>query len=172
MSHNGCKHGYLNCEECFWYKVSESIYYHNNDYYDNHFAKWRRIFMSEQEKPNNPKDLIGSKKVDLSLLPTAGLIEAARCMMNGAQKYGPFNWREQGKKVGYMTYLAADMRHLLSFLDGEDLAPDSLLPHLGHLVASTLVLMDAIACGNAVDDRPTKGPAPRLLNEYDRSIKQ
>lgn len=120
----------------------------------------------------NPKDLVGANKVNLALIPTSALVHMALCMMNGAEKYGPFNWREKGKKVGYMTYLAADLRHLLEFLDGENLAPDSLYHHLGHLMASTAVLLDAIECGNAVDDRPIKGQASELLNMNIVDLKQ
>lgn len=119
----------------------------------------------------NPKDLIGAKKVDLSLVPSAGTIQVALCMMNGAQKYGPYNWRNPEKKVGTMTYLAAAMRHLTAYLDGEENASDSNYPHLAHAAASLFVLMDAIATGNNVDDRPPKGAAARLLDENDRSKK-
>lgn len=120
----------------------------------------------------NPKDLIGAKKVDLSLVPSAGIINVALCMMNGATKYGPYNWRNKDKKVGTMTYLAAAMRHIEAYLDGEEVASDSGYSHLGHAASSLFILMDAIATGFNTDDRPPKGAAARLLDENDRSKKE
>lgn len=113
----------------------------------------------------NPKDLIGAKKPDLSLIPTTAMVYMAKCMTNGAAKYGPFNWREEGKPVQTRTYVAAAMRHLIAYLDGEDNAKDSGLPHLGHAMAGIAVLVDAIECGNSVDNRPNPGPAPRLIDD-------
>lgn len=117
----------------------------------------------------NPKDQIGSKKVSLHLLPTAGLIHEARAMENGAAKYGPFNWREEGKKVHATVYVAACQRHLMAWLDGEEIAEDSGIHHLGHAKACLGILLDALECKNMVDDRPTPGPTSRLLAAFDRS---
>lgn len=114
----------------------------------------------------NPKDKLGIKKVPLHLIPPSALIEEAMCMSDGAKKYGPYNWREEGKPVTVTVYVAAAMRHLLAFMDGEDLDPDSGHSHLGHLRAGIGVVMDAMACGNAIDDRPPKGPATKLLEQH------
>ncbi len=116
----------------------------------------------------NPKDSQGIKKVPLHLIPPSALIEEAMCMGDGAEKYGPYNWREEGKPVTVTIYVAAAMRHLLAFMDGEDLDPDSGHLHLGHLRAGIGVVMDAMACGNAIDDRPVKGPATKLLEQHAR----
>lgn len=113
----------------------------------------------------NPKDLIGAKKVDLSLLPTGGVILAADCMADGAKKYGPFNWREVGKPVQYMTYLSAAMRHLVAYIDGEDNAKDSGKHHVAHAIAGLMVLLDAQCCNNAIDNRPNLGPAATLFDK-------
>lgn len=114
----------------------------------------------------NPKDKLGIKKVPLHLIPPSALIEEAMCMSDGAKKYGPYNWREEDKPVTVTVYVAAAMRHLLAFMDGEDLDPDSGHSHLGHLRAGIGVVMDAMACGNAIDDRPPKGPATKLLEQH------
>lgn len=135
------------------------------------FLEWMKLpdteFNDLDEKiPNNPKDAIGASKPNLALVPSAGLIQAALAMTNGAKKYGPYNWREADKKVGYMTYIAAAQRHLLALIDGENVALDSGVSHLGHIAAGCMILIDAIECGNAIDDRPLKGAAARILNEY------
>lgn len=122
--------------------------------------------MSNKIKGINPKDIIGATKPNLALVPSSAIIGMALSFQNGAEKYGPFNWREKGKPVQYMTYLSADLRHTYEFIDGEDVARDSLLSHLAHKMAGIAVLYDAIACGNAVDNRPPKGVAADLIEQY------
>lgn len=114
----------------------------------------------------NPKDLIGAKKPDFSKIPWSAMVGVAQCMGNGATKYGPFNWRTEGQKVGCMTYLSASIRHIVAYLDGEDNASDSGMNHLDHAISGLLVFRDAQLCGNYVDDRPTKGVSGQLIDEY------
>jgi hypothetical protein len=112
----------------------------------------------------NPKDLIGSKKPRLSLVPPSGFVYAALAMANGADKYGPYNWRE--KKVQVMIYLEAAMRHILSYQDGEENALDSGVPHLGHALACLLIIIDALETGNLVDNRPVPGSMAKLIERF------
>lgn len=109
----------------------------------------------------NPKDALGSRKPDLSLVPPAAIIYTALAMENGAAKYGPFNWRAH--KINARVYVAAALRHLYSWADGEAKASDSGVPHLAHALASLAILVDAIETGNVIDDRPRPGAAARLL---------
>ena len=118
----------------------------------------------------NPKDLLGAKKVALGLLPAAGKIYGALVMEDGAAKYGPYNWRS--KKVRMTIYLDALERHLLALRDGEDLTPDSGLPHLGAIIASASILADAKERGFLLDDRPPSGPASRLLSKFEKKEKK
>ena len=111
----------------------------------------------------NPKDALGIKKPPISLIPSAGLLHEAMAMKNGATKYGPFNFRE--KKVQALIYADAAMRHLLAWIDGEEVAEDSGVHHLGHARACLSILLDAQECGNLIDNRPSKGSAPRLIGE-------
>lgn len=53
-----------------------------------------------------------------------------------------------------MTYLGAIRRHLDDFLEGENLAPDSGVHHLGHIAANCGILLDADKHGTLVDNRP------------------
>src|SRR5271170_2026203 len=64
----------------------------------------------------NPKDLLGAKKVSISKLPMVAVLHGAHAMMNGASKYGPFNWRS--KKVQADIYVDAAMRHLAAWFEG------------------------------------------------------
>jgi hypothetical protein len=115
---------------------------------------------------NNPKTAIGAKKVPLHLIPPAAKFHFATAMENGAAKYGPYNWRD--KKVSVLTYLAAAMRHMDAYLDGEDLAADSGVHHLAHAMACFGIVLDAQSINMLVDDRPTKGASARLQEEYFR----
>jgi hypothetical protein len=115
------------------------------------------------DNDTNPKDRHGAAKPPLGLVPPAALIRMAKAMQHGADKYGPYNWRE--KAVRSTIYVDAAMRHLVRYLDGEDIDPDSGCPHIAHVAACMAVLMDATDVGNLEDDRPVPGPASRLIED-------
>ncbi len=119
----------------------------------------------------NPKDIVGSTKVDLALIPSSALIAEALAMTDGALKYDPFNWREEGKPVQARTYIAALLRHVQKWFDGEEIDEGSGAPHLGHARACLGILIDAQACGNMADNRPRKGPASLLLKAGEATTK-
>ena len=100
----------------------------------------------------NPKDLLGAQKVSLTKLPAIAVAHAAHAMMNGASKYGPYNWR--AKKVIASIYIDAAKRHLDQWFEGEEVASDSGVHHLGHGMACLAILLDALTTGNLIDDRP------------------
>jgi Domain of unknown function (DUF5664) len=116
----------------------------------------------------NPKDRLGLKKVPLHLIPGPSLIYQALAMKDGAKKYQPFNWRSN--KVVASIYISAAMRHLLSWFDGEEVASDSGVPHLGHALACLGILVDAKETGNLVDDRPIAGATPSLLAKFTETM--
>lgn len=110
----------------------------------------------------NPKDRVGAGKAPLSLFPPAGIIYGAMGLRDGADKYGPMNWRET--PIHYRAYLDALMRHVLDLIDGEDCAEDSGIHHVGHIIATGAILADAIEGGWLIDDRVRPGPAPKALD--------
>lgn len=120
----------------------------------------------DKKKGVNPKDLIGVTKVPMHLFPSAGKIYGALAMQDGAQKYGPFNWRQYPVKM--TIYCDAIERHLDALKDGEDYADDSGVHHLGHVLACAAIMLDAEACGQLVDDRPHhgKGVAADLQRKF------
>jgi len=105
----------------------------------------------------NPKDALGVKKPSLSKIPPIALIHESLAMMDGAGKYGPFNWRQN--KIQLSIYVDAMLRHLLAFWSGEQYAEDSGCHHLGHMRACAGILLDAEATGNLVDDRSANAEA-------------
>lgn len=119
---------------------------------------------ARRKDDTNPKDRLGIKKVPLSLVPMAGLIYEALAFAEGAAKYGEFNWRN--KAVRRRVYLEAILRHALAALAGEDLDPDSGLPHEAKIRACCGIILDARECGNLIDDRFEKDAAARLLAQF------
>jgi len=115
----------------------------------------------------NPKDSVGAKKAPLGYVPPALVIGASEAMAVGAQKYGPFNWREQ--PVQYVTYLEAILRHLLALMDGQDRAEDTGIHHMKHIAAGAAIVLDALAAENIIDNRPMRGPADDMLRALDMS---
>lgn len=102
---------------------------------------------------NNPKSVFGTAKPGISGIPPVALLHCGRGMEDGVIKYGLTNWRENSVSAG--VYYNAAFRHLGSWWDGEQEAPDSGVHHLGHVMACCAILLDAEACGNLVDDRPS-----------------
>jgi Domain of unknown function (DUF5664) len=117
----------------------------------------------------NPKDRVSKGKVPLGLFPPTALIITAMALRDGAVKYGPYNWRDI--PIQYSEYINAMLRHLMAIMDGEDIADDSGIDHLGHIIATAAILIDARCAGTLVDDRRMRpGGAPKLLKEMHELI--
>lgn len=99
----------------------------------------------------NPKDILGASKPSMGLIPVGAMESVARVMELGAKKYGPYNWRS--KKVKAMVYANAGLRHLFKWIGGESIDEESGQPHLAHCAACMLIVLDAMATGNLIDDR-------------------
>jgi hypothetical protein len=107
----------------------------------------------------NPKKAFGATKPDLALVPPVGTLHQAMAHELGAKKYGAFNWRQD--PVENMTYIAAAMRHLQAYLDGEDYTSDSegLVHNLGAVMAGCAIVLDSLELGILIDNRPLPGKA-------------
>lgn len=110
---------------------------------------------------NNPKTALGLTKPQMSLTPSTALVHLALAFADGAAKYGPYNWRE--KKVSSMIYIDAIERHLACWVDGENVAPDSGVHHLAHVMACCAIIIDAETVGTLNDNRPPKAPTAELI---------
>ena len=116
-----------------------------------HPERFHKITMNTLH-PNDPKGAAGAKKTPLHLLPASALRPIAEALRYGAQRYGLWNWRKT--KVCATTYHGALLRHITAWGSGEDLDPDSGLPHLGLAMANLCIILDAGDQGTLVDDRP------------------
>jgi hypothetical protein len=109
----------------------------------------------EDDAPNteevNPKDVIGSSKIPMTLWPATATAYGALGLFNGALKYGKANFRATPVKTS--IYVDAAMRHLASYMEGEEVDPDDGVPHLAAALASIAIIVDAETSGTLVDDR-------------------
>lgn len=106
--------------------------------------------MSAAEK--NAKHAVGRAKWPFRHIPPVAIAYEGKVMAGGAEKYGSFNWGEGG--VVASVYYDAALRHLLAWYTGEDIDPESGLPHLAHARACLGILLDCKERGILQDDRP------------------
>jgi hypothetical protein len=116
---------------------------------------------------DNPKTKYGQAKPGLSSIPQTAIIHLGLAMENGRNKYGLYNWRE--KTVSSTIYVDAAWRHLASWMDGEDVAEDSGVHHLGHVMACCAILLDAFEQGKLNDNRGTKGKFPEVIKRLTKT---
>lgn len=109
----------------------------------------------------NPKDKIGRTKPPMHLIPGPALVQEAAVLNHGAEKYGPYNWREHS--VAATVYVSAALRHIHAWFDRQSFDPESGLSHIAHIRACMGILLDAEASGKLVDDRPLPGETAREL---------
>lgn len=114
-------------------------------------------------KQTNPKDDVGSRKIPFHLWPETASILGSLAMLDGQLKYGRMNWRPCGARAS--VYYSAARRHLNAWWEGEDIDPDSGLPHMAHALACIAILIDTGAMGNLLDDRQFPGAYHKLLEE-------
>jgi len=125
---------------------------------------------SDNLKNTNPKDLIGSDKLPLHLFPESAVIYGALALLDGALKYGRANWRAAGVRAS--IYYDALTRHLTKWFEGEDIDPDSGLPHLAHAIACIAILIDAKTANKLKDDRMYPGNYTTLVKEMTAHVKR
>lgn len=95
-------------------------------------------------------------KPRMDLLSPAALNGTAEVLRYGAEKYAAHNWR---KGIAYSRLVGAALRHLFAFLAGENLDPESGLPHLDHAACCIMFLQETWRTRPDLDDR-WKPPAP------------
>lgn len=104
-------------------------------------------------KETNPKDAVGIQKWrQFTTVPMTVLAEVGVAMLEGARKYGRHNYRVAGVRTS--VYVDAAMGHIMQYWEGENIDPDSGLPHIDKAIASLMILRDAEIQGKLTDDRP------------------
>lgn len=121
-------------------------------------------------KDTNPKDGVGATKLPLSLVPASATALASLAHLDGALKYGLWNWRVAGVRVS--VYADAALRHITKWVNGEELDQDSGVHHLGHAIACLNILVDAAACGKLVDDRPPNVRTSAFMDDITSNVER
>lgn len=116
----------------------------------------------EAAKPSNPKDAFGSAKVPVGLAPDTALQEMALAFLEGATKYGRYNWRVVGVRAS--IYNDAMERHRMKWWNGQNRDPVTRVRELASVMACCAILIDSEICGVLNDDRPPMAPMGELLD--------
>jgi len=89
-------------------------------------------------------------KPPLALLDRYALEQTALVLAFGARKYGTHNWV---KGIHYLRLISAALRHIFAFLWGEDLDPETGLPHPAHAMCCLMFLLGTMKRHPELDDR-------------------
>jgi len=89
------------------------------------------------------------------LIPPRAILSVSEALGYGARKYSANNWIYSPR---VRRYLGAALRHVFAYMKGEDLDPESGLPHLAHAAASVLfqLELDLLGRPGQEDDRITE----------------
>ena len=101
-------------------------------------------------------------KAQIHQVPTSLINGVAKVLMYGAQKYEKGNFR---KGMDWTTPYDCLQRHMMRWLDGEQLDEESNLPHLYHAAANIAMLIEYSETCKELDDRFTGEK-----NEYSTSF--
>lgn len=104
----------------------------------------------------NPKNAAAVNKPSTYAIPPIAILALGAAMKNGADKYGPFNWRQN--EVIASVFIDAINRHFLAWQACENNASDSGIHHLAHIMANCAILLDAIHNSVFNDDRSKSQP--------------
>jgi hypothetical protein len=104
-----------------------------------------------EDAPINPKAIAGRQKPQMHAVPPAVLLQIGAAMAEGERKYGLMNWRDT--PICISDYIDSTHRHLAAWAGGEDIDPDSGLPHFIKIITGLVVVADAAAHGTLIDDR-------------------
>lgn len=101
----------------------------------------------------NPKTQFGIAKPGNWCIPTIPYLEYGLAHLQGALKYGAFNWRDD--PISISTYVEAAIRHVELYKSGQKVASDTGIHHLAHAMTCFSIIIDAEAHGTLIDDRFT-----------------
>lgn len=91
-----------------------------------------------------------SEKPRTDLLDPLALEGLAQVLAFGAKKYAAHNWRNG---LSYSRLAGAALRHTFAIIRGEDLDPESGLPHVDHLGCCWMFLSNMMKTRPDMDDR-------------------
>ena len=81
-----------------------------------------------------------SAKPKMNLLPPKAIVEVAKVLTFGAEKYDAENWRKLDDLQN--RYTAGALRHIFAHMDGEKLDPETGLSHMAHALCCLLFKLE------------------------------
>jgi hypothetical protein len=109
------------------------------------------VIIYASEAPKGAKGMkFDTDKPRMDLLDANALEGLAKVLTFGAQKYAANNWRNG---IEYSRLTAAILRHLMAIQRGEDIDPESGLPHVDHLGCCWMFLSNLTKTRPDLDDR-------------------
>ncbi len=81
-----------------------------------------------------------SEKPKMNLLPPKAIVEVAKVLTFGAEKYDAENWRKLDDLQN--RYTAGALRHIFAHMDGEKLDPETGLSHMAHALCCLLFKLE------------------------------
>lgn len=107
-------------------------------------------------------------KPKLSMLPKEPLVQITRVLEFGESKYDRNNWR---KGLPYTSVIDSALRHLHSFLEGEDTDHESGISHIAHAATNMVFLLQYLKDHPEMDDRVVaEVPLPKVDPFYDAPL--
>ena len=92
-------------------------------------------------------------KPGVDQIPPQVLLELGRVYEYGQKKYGRDNWL---KGTAWSEFYGSALRHVLKWWGGEDIDPESGLPHLSHAMWNIVALEHFQMQHLGVDNRPNR----------------
>ena len=93
---------------------------------------------------------IGKAPLSMIMEAKEALSGCAGVLQFGAKKYGRGNWH---KGLPHTEVCDSMLRHLSSYLSGEDLDPESGCPHVDHILTNAIFLAQGVRTHPELDDR-------------------
>lgn len=103
-----------------------------------HKETWRSWELREETSVTEIGKKYDDGKLRYDLLPVKALRDVAQVLTFGAKKYGDNNWKITKPES---RYIAAAMRHMEAYRDGEVLDPESGIHHLAHAACSLMFIL-------------------------------
>lgn len=102
-------------------------------------------------------------KLRWSLVDFDSLKPMVRVLEFGSQKYSDHNWKKGLKTTEICESM---LRHITAYLNGEDMDPESNLPHIGHIMCNAKFLSYMWLFKKEFDDR-YKDPNKQCCGNWD-----
>jgi hypothetical protein len=92
------------------------------------------------DKPASGLMKFDDAKIRVELIDPNFILGISKILTFGAKKYAANNWKKGSTDEDQQRYLGAALRHLLAYMDGQKIDPESGESHLYHLGCNLMFL--------------------------------